>query len=86
MFILNARHYLRYRDSLNRNFILIWLGFLLANVGYFIFLLGGIGKTLDQNLGIWFNENDSLHVLLILWTVAIVGLLRKRMRDTVERC
>ena len=42
MFILNIRLYLKFRDALNRNLILIWIGFLLVNIGYFVFLFGGI--------------------------------------------
>lgn len=53
MFILNIRRYMADKDRLNRNLIFIWLGFLLVNVLYFVFLLGGIGAGLYRNLGIW---------------------------------
>jgi hypothetical protein len=82
MFILNVRHYLRHKDILNRNLMIIWIGFLLVNIGYFVFLLGGIGPSLYQGRGIWFNENDALHILLILWAVMIFLLLRNNTADT----
>lgn len=85
MFILNIRHYLKFRDVLNRNLIVIWIGFLLVNIGYFVFLFGGLGAQLYKSHGIWFNENDVLHVLLILWTVMLFLLLRTRMMDNAER-
>ncbi len=84
MFILNILHYKKQKDNLNRNLIYIWIGFLIVNIGYFVFLLGDIGSNLYKNYGIWFNENDALHVLLILWSCLILVLLRKDLRDKVD--
>jgi hypothetical protein len=84
MFILNIRHYKIFKDILNRNLIIIWLGFLIVNLGYFAFLFGGFGQKLYLNHGIWFNENDILHILLILWSAMTLLLLRSKMDDKVE--
>jgi hypothetical protein len=84
MFILNLLHYKKHKDILNRNLIYIWIGFLIVNIGYFVFLLGEIGPNLYKNYGVWFNENDALHVLLILWTCLIFVLLRKNLSDKVN--
>lgn len=84
MFILNIRHYLRYKDPLNRNLIIIWIGFLVVNIGYFVFLLWGLGAKLYLKFGMWFTENDVLHILLIVWTFMIFFLLRKNAADTIE--
>lgn len=84
MFILNIRHYKKHKDNLNRKLIYIWIGFLIVNIGYFVFLLGDIGGNLYQNYGVWFNENDALHVLLILWSCLIFILLRKDLSDKVS--
>ena len=70
MFILNIRYYIRHKDILNRNLIFIWIGFLLVNIGYFVFLLGGFSAPLYDRLGIWFNENDVLHILLKFFGLA----------------
>ncbi len=83
MFILNLRHTLLHKDHLNRRLVFIWISFLLVNLGYFAFLLGGFGSALYQNYGIWFNENDALHVLLILWALQIFLTLRKDLKDLV---
>ncbi len=82
MFILNILHFKKHRDPLNRNLIWIWLGFLVVNLGYFVFLFGGIGRTLYENSGFWFNENDMLHVLLISWGLMVFFLLRRKLSDT----
>lgn len=84
MFILNVRHYSKFKDALNRNLIMIWIGFLVVNIGYFVFLFGEFGTQLYKSHGIWFNENDVLHILLILWTVMLFLLLRTQLMDTAK--
>jgi purine-cytosine permease-like protein len=84
MFILNILHYKKHKDNLNRNIIFIWISFLIANIGYFVFLLEDIGTNLYKNNGTWFNENDALHVLLIIWAFLIFVLLSKKLRDKVD--
>ncbi|MRS03963.1 hypothetical protein EG832_12195 [bacterium] len=82
MFILNIRHYKKYKDPLNKGLITIWIGFLVVNIGYFVFLFGQFGQKLYSSTGIWFNENDALHVLLIIWAIIILWILRKKLVDT----
>lgn len=81
MFVLNIIQYKKFKDPLNRILIVIWIGFLVVNAGYFVFLLGGFGTLLYQTRGIWFNENDVLHILLICWTVLIFILLKDKLKD-----
>ncbi len=81
MFILNIRHYVKYKDPLNKGLITIWIGFLVVNIGYFIFLFVQFGQRLFESTGIWFNENDALHVLLIIWAIMILWILRKKLAD-----
>ena len=47
----------------------IWLLFLGVNIAYFIALFAQLGPFIYSNFNIWFNENDTLHVLLILWMI-----------------
>lgn len=84
MFLLNIRHYIKFKDSLNRGLIIIWVGFLIVNLGYFAFLFGQFGLKLYESSGIWFNENDALHVLLIVWAIMILWILRKKLMDTTS--
>jgi Flp pilus assembly protein protease CpaA len=84
MFIQNILHYKKHKEKLNLVLIYIWIGFLFVNIGYYVFLLGNIGGNLYQNCGVWFNENDALHVLLILWSCFILVLLRKDLSDKVS--
>jgi len=81
MLILNIRHYLKFRDSLNRNLIAIWIGFSLVNISYFVFLFAGFSTELYTNYGIWFNQNDVLHISLTLWTLMVFFLLKNQLID-----
>ena len=84
MFILNILHYKKHKDKLNLVLIYIWIGFLIVNIGYFVFLQGDIRGNLYQNYGVWLNKNDALHVLLILLSCFILVLLRKDLSDKVS--
>jgi hypothetical protein len=77
MFVLALRHYFRHHDRLNLRLAWLWIGFLLVNVGYFAYLFGGFATPLYAQQGIWFNENDVLHVLLILWAGQVFFSLRR---------
>jgi len=47
----------------------LWIFFLGVNIAYFVALFAGQGSYLLENYHLWFNENDTLHILLILWMV-----------------
>jgi len=69
---------------LNRNMIVVWIGFLLVNLGYFAALFSGYAPLLYEKYGLWFNENDVLHFLLVIWAVMGFLLLRKPLADLKE--
>jgi purine-cytosine permease-like protein len=81
MFFMNIRYYRVHHDALNKKLIQVWLGFLLVNIGYFAFLFGGFGASLYAASGLWFNENDALHVLLIAWSAFIYFAFRDENMD-----
>lgn len=81
MFFMNIRYYRVHHDALNKKLIQVWLGFLLVNIGYFAFLFGGFGASMYQASGLWFNENDALHVLLIAWSAFIYFAFRDEDMD-----
>lgn len=62
---------IQYRtDHFHRNLLVMWSTFILINIAYFVALFGDIGAVILKQTGFWFNENDTLHVLLILWMLA----------------
>lgn len=85
MFWLSLRYYLTNRDQLNLRLIWLWVGFLVVNIGYFIALFTGFASPLYARHGIWFNANDTLHTLLILWAFQIFFSLKNILSDSPER-
>lgn len=65
--LMMAISYRRKIQSLHRRLCKIWLLFLGVNVAYFVALFSGYALPLYQSTGLWFNENDVLHVLLAAW-------------------
>ena len=80
LFILNGWRYLKYRDQMDAALAVtwIWLG---AIIGiYFIYLQLGFTEILWER-GIWFSENDVLHLGLISWMLFIGFGAAKLVRD-----
>jgi len=77
---INGKGYARDRDRLNLTFLGVWLGLSLTIGAYFLYFLSGLTMALwDQ--GIWFSENDVLHIGLILWMSYIALALAPQMKD-----
>jgi len=58
------------KEPLHHRMLSLWIVFIFINLAYFVALFGGQGQMIYNSTGLWFNENDTLHVLLILWMVA----------------
>lgn len=81
LFILNGVRYfkLRQRTDLIHLGVWLWLGITIA--AYFIYYLSGNTPALWEK-GIWFSENDVLHIGLILWMLYITFILTPHVKDT----
>ncbi|MEY2819748.1 MAG: hypothetical protein RL275_3211 [Chloroflexota bacterium] len=81
LFILNGVRYfkLRQRTDLIHLGVWLWLGITIA--AYFIYYLSGNTAALWEK-GIWFSENDVLHIGLILWMLYITFILAPHVNDT----
>jgi hypothetical protein len=59
-----------------------WISLLLTMITYCLY----DGLDITQKLwargkGIWFSQNDVLHVCLILWVIYIVTVVANRIKD-----
>jgi hypothetical protein len=57
-------------EELHHRLLILWMTFIGINLAYFVALYAGIGTLIMKSTGLWFNENDTLHVLLIIWMLA----------------
>lgn len=62
--------YKQRKEILHRRLLNLWIAFIFVNLAYFVALFADIGALIMKSTGFWFNENDTLHVLLILWMIA----------------
>ena len=79
-FILNGRRYARLRDGMDAALLCAWAWLALTLGGYFVYLLLGITQTLWAR-GVWFSENDVLHIGLIVWMIYLARVVAPRMED-----
>ena len=80
MFIINGLNYKKTKRLLDIRLIKAWLGMLALTMAYFGFYLSQISTWLWQH-GIWFNANDVLHILLIIWALYVYFKIEKEVVD-----
>lgn len=76
MFIGNVSRCREHHLQLDKNMIMIWIYLGLIMVAYYAYYLLGITELLWNN-GLWFSENDVLHILLILWMVYVRKIITR---------
>ena len=77
---LNAWRYYIYRESMDLVLLGCWIILLGTMLAYWTYSKLGITKKLWAK-GIWFSENDLLHVLLIFWMIYIATVMANRVKD-----
>jgi len=80
MLVLHSRTYAMGKDAMNMHLRNTWLLMLLVGIAYSIYLSFGI-STLFWKKGIWFNENDVLHLGMICWVYYIFKNLPALQKD-----
>jgi hypothetical protein len=78
--LLNGWRYRAFRDEMDLALsgAWIWLGLSLGM--YFLYLALGVTHELWAQ-GVWFSENDVLHIGLIVWMVYIALIVANRVAD-----
>lgn len=80
LFIINAVKYYQLRRRMDLYLMITWLFLGVVMAAYYIYLGLGFAEKLWQT-GIWFNENDVLHIGLILWMFYIGFCVAKKVED-----
>lgn len=78
--ILSGWRYFKSRNPMDLGLLVTWIWLGLTISAYFAYLQLGFSETLWES-GLWFSENDVLHIGLISWMLYIAISLAKRVHD-----
>lgn len=82
-FILSGRRYAHLRDAMDRALLTAGVWLVVTTGAYFAYMTMDITRKLWRH-GVWFSDNDTLHVCMIAWIVYVALALGKRLRDANE--
>jgi hypothetical protein len=83
-FILNGWRYYMLKDPMDLALLGTWILLLLTMAAYWLYDdLEITQKLWDRGKGIWFSQNDVLHICLILWVIYIAAVVANRVTDYV---
>jgi len=77
---VNTKRWRHGRNPLDLALLRAWLGLAAAFGAYSLYRALGAGAALWAK-GLWFSENDVLHVGLIVWMVHLAAAVAPRLRD-----
>lgn len=80
---LNGWRYIKRKLPVDLALCGIWLGLGAVIGAYFLYYSLGITPILWAE-GVWFSENDVLHIGLILWMIAVVRVVTRHVQDLPE--
>jgi cytochrome b561 len=60
-----------------------WAWLILTISAYFLYYVSGLSQKL-MALGVWFTENDVLHIGLIIWMLCIMRVVPRQVVDEPE--
>jgi hypothetical protein len=83
LFALNGWRYYRRKDPMDLALVGTWLWLGITLVAYFLYLLLEVGHALWAR-GVWFSENDVLHIGLILWMIYIAVVVARLVVDAPD--
>jgi len=79
-FIINGRRYRQFKQPLDRALLVTWVWLGITIIAYFAYFISDNTAALWAK-GIWFTENDVLHIGLILWMFYIAFSVAPKTRD-----
>jgi hypothetical protein len=84
LFTLNAWRYYTLGTPMDLAFMGAWVLLLLTMTAYWLYdKLDITPKLWAEGKGIWFSQNDVLHIGLILWMIYIAAVVADRVNDFI---
>jgi len=82
-FVMNSWRYYQNNNKMDFALLGIWISLIIILALYYLYLVMGITETLWEH-GIWFSENDILHIGLIAWMIYIYFIVTRHIKDTIR--
>ena len=79
-FLINGRRYRQSKLPLDKALLITWIWLGLTIIAYFAYYVSGNTAALWAK-GIWFTENDILHIFLIIWMLYIAFAVAPKTQD-----
>lgn len=82
VFINSSIRYVKFNQSIDKSILYAMVFLVVINFLYFIYLKAEICKVLYKNgEGIYFSENDVLHLGMIFWIIYLVKSVGNNLKD-----
>ncbi|MFA6448359.1 MAG: hypothetical protein WCX65_02730 [bacterium] len=82
-FILSGWRYSKYRQAMDLSLLGAGVWLVVTTGAYFAYMTLGITQKLWKQ-GIWFSDNDTLHIFMIIWIIYITIALGRHLKDTAS--
>jgi hypothetical protein len=79
-FFINGWRYKQYKQPLDKVLLVTWVWLGITIIAYFVYYISGNAVALWAK-GIWFTENDVLHIGLIIWMLYIAFRVAPSTKD-----
>ncbi len=79
-FLINGWRFNKNKNDIDSALLVTWLWLGLVFAGYFLYLTIDLTNALWER-GIWFSENDVLHIGLMSWMLFLASYVIKRIVD-----
>ncbi len=79
-FVNNIIRYTKHKNRIDLMLIFVWVGMAVVMGAYYVAAIMGLTETMWSQ-GIWFSDNDVLHIGLILWMLYVGYTVKTHVKD-----
>lgn len=79
-FVNNIIRYTKHKNRMELMLIFVWAGMAVVMGVYYVAAIMGLTETMWSQ-GIWFSDNDVLHIGLILWMLYVGFTVKTHVKD-----